>query len=106
MEYAVKRAQERFHLELPAAVGLRGASEAARSCRAVTRDISSSGAFLRTPVACAEGTELEIDLTLVAGGKRHPETSAVNVRLRATVVRLVPEGIAVRFRKTCRITPA
>ena len=105
MEYSVKRRHERFRLELPASVFLRGAPEGTQICYLVTRDISSSGAFLRTPVPYPAGAELDLELTLAAGGKCYPDTWLTNVRVSGTVLRVEPDGNAVAFGDDCQITP-
>jgi hypothetical protein len=100
-----RRRIERFHLEVPARIKSIDNEEAERGGAFTTRDISSSGAFLFTEEAVAEGARVTLELVLPVEKFRQllGSQSKVSISVSGRVIRRDQQGIAVLFNKKYEI---
>jgi hypothetical protein len=99
-----RRSISRFSLRMPAKVvsPLGGR----QSLEIHTRDVSANGVFLSMEEPIAEGTAVALELELPVEKFRQllqQQNQDVKLRIRGTVVRSEPGGVAVRFRKRYEI---
>jgi len=100
-----RRSLKRFSLRLPARVVSAGGAE--QGAQLETRDISSKGAFLYTPQPVLEGAAVMLELNLPVEKFKQLLLESGNVKLKiaGVVVRIEPEGMAVRFDRKYEIIP-
>ena len=89
---ADRRQLQRFELAIPALITAIPDVPEYPETTLMTRDISASGAFFDTSRPLAQGCELSFELQLPG---RHRQRG--RVRLKGTVVRTTPDGMAVSF---------
>ena len=81
---AERRGEQRFPLRLPIVV--RSMHDGVQEESSVTRDVSARGAFFYIDYSLAQGTPVELILTLPA---EITLTESIRVRCKGTVVRVV-----------------
>jgi hypothetical protein len=102
-----RRRLERFDLTTPARLFVESESHQPRQLDLITRDISSSGAFLH---CCSqpptEGRRVKMELLISLDKLPQPLGSQgrAKVRVSGKVVRVDSSGIAVRFESRYKIT--
>jgi len=71
-----------------------------------TRDISSAGAYLYCSQPPVEGSQVSMDLLIASDALRKAagEKGRARIRVRGKVIRVDPEGIAIRFENKYKIT--
>jgi hypothetical protein len=95
------RKLERFDLKLPARIDVLNSDE--QSLDLVTENVCAGGAFFSTPAPLAEGLAVRVELGL----KRENGGGVLSlVTVGGKILRSQPEGMAIRFDKKYRITPA
>ena len=93
-----KRISERHGLEMPAEIRITDTSADAEVCLNLkTKDISSSGAFLKGPAAVEVGTEMKISLEIPLEKLRNVTSRVAHVTLNGAVVRVSDRGFALSF---------
>jgi hypothetical protein len=70
-----------------------------------TRDVSAGGAFFWNADSVPEGTEVKIDLVLDLERLKERGGRRAVVKVRGTVLRRDPHGMAVGFDKGCKFVP-
>lgn len=103
-----RRKLQRFDLHSPAKVQIPAGGGRTDTIDVVTRDISSSGAFLLSPRPVAQGVTVDVEVVLsfetlhrITGGR-----GKVIVRVKGKVVRSDETGMAVAFdRKFTMVAP-
>ena len=97
-----RRKYERFQLVLPTKMEM--ITEGKRQILNLqTKDISASGAFLKTTEKFAEGTRCQLELTITSKRIRELTGSQSCIKVEVVVVRSTPEGIAICFDGDCQI---
>ncbi len=101
-----RRRLERFSLSTPARIQIESYGVRQEKFDLVTRDVSSAGAFLYSTQQIPEGANVrtEFYITLDTLGKTLGEEGKAKVRVKGKVVRVDPDGIAIRFDSRFRIT--
>lgn len=101
-----RRKLERFELIAPARVHIESANNRKEKYDLTTRNISSAGAFLLSSQPVAEGTDVKMEfvLSLEMLQKFSGEKGRAKVRVRGKVIRSDPDGIAIRFDSSYKIT--
>ena len=94
-----RRQLERFDLRLPAEIEVvsRGAGLKKEKLSLQTENICSSGAFFNTPNPLPEGTQVKIDMRLNFERLRNIENRRPLVKVKGSVLRSEPAGMAIRF---------
>ncbi len=106
MTIAERRSCERLDLEVPVMVSMLDEQGEQKSCRLITRDICSGGAFLPADSPFEEGTDVKMEIVLSFlkdNSKREKLKSLINVS--GSVIRTEAAGMAVCFDKKYRISP-
>jgi hypothetical protein len=99
-----KRKFERFDLELRAKVEVLAPNQGKEVLFLMTKNICEGGAFFPTPQPLSEETDVEAHLVLPLNRfKKIPKNSA-HLRVKGTVLRSEPGGMAIRFQKGYKIT--
>jgi c-di-GMP-binding flagellar brake protein YcgR len=100
-----RRRIERFHLEVPARIKSIDDEKAGKHVAFTTRDISSSGAFLFTDEAVAEGACVRLEFVLPVEKFRQllGSQTKVSISVSGRVVRKDEHGIAVLFNRKYEI---
>ncbi len=101
-----RRKLERFELQTQARVLLETGSDEKGEYELLTRDLSSSGAFLFSSTHIPEGAKIrmEFSFTLDVLRKMVGDRGRARVRVRGRVIRADQSGIAVRFESRYKIT--
>ena len=107
MEHLERRGVERFDLEIPAKIRVVRIEDTASELELHTENISSGGAFFRTPDPLPQGTEVQIDLVLNLDRLKALKTAVghVHIELKGTVNRIESEGMSVCFEPEYQIRP-
>lgn len=99
-----RRSLVRYTLEVPVRVEILKESGEREILQLQSKDISSAGAFFYSSRSLPEGKlSMEIVLNVNTLKQIIGEHGDVRVKLSGTVVRVDPEGVAVRFDKKYRI---
>jgi hypothetical protein len=103
-----RRALERFDLQIPARLHIISEGDGTQDAPAlqlITSNISADGAFFLTREPLSRGTAVDVglDLTVARPNSSTPRRSKIKVSGR--VVRIEPNGIAVRFEPGYQIRP-
>ncbi len=98
-----KRKIKRFAVRVPAELKVNGLDQPPRTTNYLTRDISSSGAFLITDNPLPIGTKVGVQFFI--GGKPEQPDTQLSTRLKTTgrVIRTSLEGMALFFDRQCQI---
>ena len=106
MQFVDKRKLERFNLEIPAHIKIIKSNQKDERVDALTRDICSGGAFLKTDLRLPVGTDISVDLILPLDKfKQIKEGSMVHISVTGKVLRANPVGMGVRFDESYEIRP-
>ena len=107
MKFSQRRTQNRFNLSVDAQLSTPQNPEPLNSrwnASYTTKNICSGGAFLLTDRPPRVGTQVNLTFKLsFPGNENGPQQSVVSVS--GTVLRVEPNGIALRFDKKFQITP-
>ena len=101
-----RRQLERFDLRLPAEIEVvsRVPGLEKEKLRLQTENICSGGAFFHTPNPLPEGTQVKIDMYLNFHRLSNVEKRVALVKVKGSVLRSAPMGMAIRFDKGYEIT--
>lgn len=100
-----RRRLERFEIAVPAQIAV-AVDNRRRTMHLITHDISAGGAFFQTDTLLPVGTEVLIELTLLAELFRNvkPPSQAL-IRLAGKVLRHDFDGMAIGFTEHFQIQP-
>jgi hypothetical protein len=103
---AERRRLERFDLCAPAQVVVEYDSGERTNLSLKTKDISSAGAYLFCPQPPAEGARVKMELLLSLDALRKVagEKGRARIKVRGRIIRVDPDGIAIRFENKYKIT--
>lgn len=101
-----KRAQKRFDLQIVSRLRYAARAHSDQAVEAVSRDISSIGAFFITPDTLPLGASLVAEIILPVSRLEKTLASDSMLKCVGTVVRKDADGVAVHFDKSCVISPA
>ncbi|MFW6137553.1 MAG: PilZ domain-containing protein [Spirochaetota bacterium] len=93
-----RREQERYQLDLPARVTLMEPGKT-QVLQLYTKNVCNGGAFLPTSRKIPLGSRVQLDLILSIGLLHRVMGANGLVRVKGTIIRTEPEGIAVHFDK-------
>ena len=101
-----RRKLERFDLRLPAEIEVvsRVPGLKKEKLSVQTENVCSGGAFFRTPNPLPEETQVKIDMRLNFQGICNMEKSRPLVKVRGSVLRSTPMGMAIQFDKGYEIS--
>ena len=101
-----RRKLERFELHAPVRFEVENPDNTRDEYELTTRDLSSGGAFLYSSHRFPEGAKarMEILISLEALRKLMGEKNRASVRVKGKVIRSDPNGIAIRFESSYKIT--
>jgi hypothetical protein len=101
-----RRKLERFEMNAPARVFIEPGGGRKSELNLSTRDVSSAGAFLYSAQDIPEGANVKMEFLIALDtlGQFAGGTGRAKVRVKGKVVRLDPEGVAVRFDSSYKIT--
>ncbi len=92
-----RRRLERFDIAIPAQIAV-GAGKQKNVFSFTTANVSAGGAFFKTDAVLPLGTEVLVELTLLAElFRRVKPASPALIRLAGTVLRHEAEGMAIAF---------
>ncbi|MFC1891882.1 PilZ domain-containing protein [Thermodesulfobacteriota bacterium] len=100
-----KRNFERFDLEVPAKVGIKGADQKEVEVSLLTKDICAGGAYMETKEPLPAGTRVKVDFVISIEKLKEMLDSHCRVVVEGEVVRTDENGIAVRFEDNYQIMP-
>ncbi|MDM8557096.1 PilZ domain-containing protein [Desulfococcaceae bacterium HSG7] len=100
-----ERSDRRFLLDLPATVSVRKTSLAQKPLKLKTANISSGGAFFKTPYFLPVGTQVKIDVELAIDEVKKMKRTKALIKFSGVVIRTQENGMAVSFNKNYKITP-
>ena len=102
-----RRELERFKLRLPARIEVvSGKPEVGRDIISLETDnISSGGAFFHTLSPLPEGTQIKIDIVLNSLKLRTPRNRRPLIKVKGSVLRSEPTGMAIQFDRPYEIIP-
>jgi len=100
-----KRKLERFKLQLLSHISVRGPDKDVKTLRLMTQDVSSGGAFFKTPNPLPVGTEVDLDLILKIDRLKEITGNLALVNLSGTIIRTHEEGMAICFDDNFQICP-
>lgn len=103
---AERRRLERFDLVAPAQVLVESKRGAKAQLSLTTKDVSSAGAYLYCPQPLVEGARVRMELliSLDTLWKLGGEKGRTKIKVRGTIIRVDPDGIAIRFESNYKIT--
>ncbi len=103
---AERRRLERFDLCAPAQLVIETDVGERTSLALKTKDISSGGAYLYCAQPPVEGARVRMELLIALDAlwKVAGEKGNARIRVRGKVIRVDPEGIAIRFENKYKIT--
>lgn len=106
MKETNRRRLERFDIALPAQVAV-GSGTGKNVFTLTTANVSAGGAFFKTDAMLPVGTEVLVELTLLAELFRNtkPANSAL-IRLAGKVLRHETDGMAIAFAERFHMQPA
>ena len=101
-----RRKLERFELVTPARIMIASGGTRKVEYSLTTRDLSSAGAFLYSSQAIPAGTSVKMEflLSLDALRKIADGKGRARIKVRGTVLRSDPNGIAIQFSSGYKIT--
>ena len=107
MENSERRFLERFDLKIPAKLRTLAKNDKTGEIELRTENISSGGAFFKTPTPLPEGTDVQIDLILDLDKLKTLKSRVghVHIELTGTVNRSETSGMSVCFRPEYKIRP-
>jgi len=97
-----RRSYERFHLKLPAKMEITTSSRQ-QIFNLHTKDISASGAFIRTADQLPEGARCRLEVTVPSNRIKELTGAQGLIKVEGTIVRSTPEGVAIRVDGDCQI---
>ena len=100
-----KRTFERFDLQVPVKVGIRGTDHESVEVSLLTRDICAGGAYMETKTPLPEGTKVKVDFVLSIEKLKEMLDSHCRVIVEGEVIRAEGKGIAIRFEDDYQIMP-
>ena len=100
-----KRKLERFKLQLLSHISVRGPDKDVKTLRLMTQDVSSGGAFFKTPNPLPVGTQVDLDLILKIDRLKEITGNLALVNLSGTIIRTHEEGMAICFDDNFQICP-
>ena len=103
---AERRRLERFDLCAPVQLVVEYGEGERTSLALETRDISSAGAYLYCSQPPEEGARVRMDLLISPDALRKAagEQGKARIRVRGRIIRVDPQGIAIRFENKYKIT--
>jgi len=96
---------ERFDLELHARIEVEAPGSKTEAFSLKTTNISSDGAFFRTPKPLSKGTKVKLNLILEIEKLKKLIGSQCHIKVRGTVVRSDEKGMGVRFQRNWKMIP-
>ncbi len=100
-----ERNDRRYFIDLPATVSVKKMSLPQKSLELKTANISSGGAFFKTPCFLPVGTQVKIDLELAIDEVKKMKHTKALIEFSGVVIRTQEDGMAVSFNKDYKITP-
>jgi hypothetical protein len=99
MDMSERRRLQRFDLQTPTKIIFEKERGKHEVVSLVTKDVSSSGAFIVTqePLATGMSVKLELHLSLEALQRMLGEEGKAKVQVRGTVIRTDDSGMAIQF---------
>ena len=92
-----RRRFERFPLELPVRIDWVDPGQNRETLALVTKDVSAGGAFIPTKEEIPTGTRVQLRLVVTSKKLKELSCAQALVRVKGTVIRRDPTGIAICF---------
>ncbi|HEA69510.1 MAG TPA: PilZ domain-containing protein [Desulfobacterales bacterium] len=105
MKPGEKRKLERFKLQLLSHITVRGKGKDIKTIKLLTQDVSSGGAFFKTPDPLSVGTRVDLDLVIKIDRLKNIAGNSALVNLTGTIIRTHEEGMAICFDENFQISP-
>ena len=105
MKPGEKRKLERFKLQLLSHITVRGKGKDIKTIKLLTQDVSSGGAFFKTPDPLSVGTRVDLDLVIKIDRLKNISGNSALVNLTGTIIRTHEEGMAICFDENFQISP-
>jgi hypothetical protein len=100
-----RRKSERFDIHLQAYVSVSHHAVSDAPLPLTTKDVSTNGAYFKTPSPLPVGTKVEVDLIMKVGDERSAGARPAWVKASGAVYRVDAEGMAIGFDKDCKMLP-
>lgn len=102
-----KREMERFSLNVPAVITLKGNNHSGFGISTIlkTKNVCAGGVLVTTEEPLQVGSEVDVELHLAffTGNLEHERRS--NIRVSGSVIRTEPRGMVIKFEEKYQITP-
>ncbi len=105
MKPTEKRKLERFKLQLLSHITVRGKDKDTKTIKLLTQDVSSGGAFFKTPDPLSVGTQVDLDLIIKIDRLKDITGNSALVNLTGTIIRTHEEGMVICFDENFQISP-